>query len=97
MAQRHKGYVVGCDRNPDGKNIWKVKVKDRSSPFSSQKFIVASVHDQLELARGLNVNFAVGTIDDEKGQKVSRAVDVRLETPPINGNSQKVRKEKGHE
>jgi len=92
MTERHKGYVVGCNRKPDNKNIWKVRVKDENSSFNGQKFTVVSVCGEMELARGLNVNFAVGTIDGEKGQKVFRAVDVRLETLPINRNSQNVRK-----
>jgi hypothetical protein len=42
---------------------------------------VASVNGALELARGLNVNFAIGTIDDSTGNKALRAVDVRLDLP----------------
>lgn len=81
MPERHKGYVVGRDETSEGQKIWKVRVKDPASPHNKQKLIVASVHDQLELAQGLNVNFAIGTIDDKDGNKVSRAVDVRLEPP----------------
>ncbi len=79
MEQRHKGFVVGCDPGPNG-NIWKVRVKDENSPFDGEKFTVASVHGGLELAKGLNVNFLLGNVDDNQGQKVARAVDVRLET-----------------
>lgn len=81
MLERHKGYVVGRDENPEGQAVWKVRVKDAESPYNNQKLVVASVQGQLELAKGLNVNFAIGTVDDKDGQKVPRAVDVRLETP----------------
>lgn len=81
MPERHTGYVVGRDDNPEGQVVWKVRVKDTDSPYNNQKLVVASVQGQLELAKGLNVNFAIGTVDDKDGQKVLRAVDVRLETP----------------
>jgi hypothetical protein len=54
-------------------------VKDPESPHDGKKFVVASVRDGLELAKGLNVHFAIGTIDDQSGMKVPRAVDVILE------------------
>ena len=78
---RHKGFVVGCDQSPGGKAIWRVRVKDKGSSFNGRKLVVASVHDGIELARGLNVDFAIGTVDDTSGEKVTRAVDVRLEVP----------------
>lgn len=84
MAQRLKGYVVGCDTNQADRKICKVRVKDPSSPHDGAKFIVASVRNELELAQGLNVNFVLGTIDDPSGTPVFRAVDVCLELP--NGN-----------
>lgn len=86
MSERHKGYVVGRDNNPEGQSVWKVRVKDADSSYNNQKLIVASVHGQLELAQGLNVNFAIGTVDDKSGQQAPRAVDVRLEVP--NGQPQ---------
>ena len=84
MPERHKGYVVGSDETPSGQLAWTVKVKDTDSPYDRQKLNVASTHKELTLARGLNVNFAVGTLDDREGKKVLRAVDVRLETPSAN-------------
>lgn len=77
--RRHKGYVMGFDNGARGKRTWKVRVKDPTSPHDGKKFVVASTHGNLELAQGLNVNFAIGTVDDEEGQKVERAVDVRLD------------------
>lgn len=82
--QRHKGFVVGCDQNPEGQSVWKVRVNDADSQFNGSKLVVASVHGGLELARGLNVNFAIGTVDDKSGQEIPRAVDVRLEFPSAN-------------
>lgn len=84
MSERHKGFVVASDQNLEGHLVWKVKVKDAQSPFNGKKIVVASVHDGLALARGLNVEFAIGTVDDTYGQKVVRAVDVRLENPGVN-------------
>ncbi|MDE2018980.1 MAG: hypothetical protein KGJ13_01385 [Patescibacteria group bacterium] len=59
-----------------------MRIKDAGSPYDGQKFTVASIHGGLELARGLNVTFVLGTVDDETEQKVIRAVDVRLEGIP---------------
>lgn len=78
MQQWHAGYVASCSQKPDGNTVWKVKVKDINSPYNGQTLVVASVHDGMTLARGLNVHFAVGTVDDEMSQKALRAVDVRL-------------------
>lgn len=80
-SKRTKGFVVGFDTAPKGQSVWKVRVKDPTSPHDGQKLVVASVRGGLELARGLNVHFAIGTIDDPSGTKVLRAVDVCLETP----------------
>lgn len=77
--KRHRGFVVGSDTSPKGQATWKVRVKDSESPHNGQKLVVASVRGGMELARGLNVHFAIGTIDDQSGTKVLRAVDVCLE------------------
>lgn len=77
---RHKGFVVGSDNSLKGQNVWKVRVEDSTSSYNGQKLVVASVHGGLELARGLNVNFAIGTVNDKSSQEVLRAVDVCLET-----------------
>lgn len=77
---RHHGFVTGSDPGPKGQLVWKVRVKDRSSTYDGQKLVVASIRGGLELARGLNVHFAIGTVDDQQGQKVPRAVDVTLES-----------------
>lgn len=80
MSQRHKGFVVGSDPGSDG-IVWKVRVKDQDSPYNGQKLVAASIRGGLALARGLNVNFAVGTVDTQSGEKAMRAVDVALEAP----------------
>lgn len=85
--QRHRGFVLGSDPGPHESIVWKVRVKDEESPYDNEKFAVASVHGGIELARGLNVDFALGTLDDEEGRNVVRAVDVRLE-PPRAGQEQ---------
>ncbi len=82
--QRHKGFIIGFDSVAEGRSIWKVRVKDPASSHDGQKLVVASVRGGLELARGLNIHFVVGTIDDSSGTKVLRAVDVCLETPDEN-------------
>ena len=79
--QRYRGFVVGFDTTSEGRTVWKVRVKDPASLYHEQKLVVASVRGGLTLARGLNVNFAIGTIDDPSGEKVLRAVDVCLEVP----------------
>jgi hypothetical protein len=82
MSQRLKGFIVGCDPGQTSeKTVCKVRVKDPSSEYDGQKFVVVSVRDGLELAQGLNVNFVLGTMDGEPGKQILRAVDVCLEVP----------------
>lgn len=88
MPERHKGYVTGSERSEAGHFFWTVKVKDTESPYDRQYLVVASIHKGLALARGLNVNFAIGTVDDREGKEVLRAVDVRLESPSANQSSE---------
>lgn len=77
MDKRHKGFVIGSDRSANGL-VWKVRIKDPTSDYDGKKLIVASVHDEITLAKGLNVSFIIGTIDGREA-KEKRAVDVRLE------------------
>lgn len=79
--RRHTGFVVGSDASTERREVWKVRVKDPASQYDGQKFVAASVRGGLELARGLNVHFVIGTMDDPSGSKVLRAVDVCLEAP----------------
>lgn len=79
MDNRHRGFVSGSHQTSDRRIIWTVRVKDSASQYDGNKFVVASVRGGLELARGLNVHFAIGTVDDSAGKKVPRAVDVCLE------------------
>lgn len=76
---RHRGYVAG-KANPPAKQNWLVRVKDPRSEYNGRKFVVASTHDDFELAQGLNVDFLIGSVDGEKGDPVLRAVDVSLST-----------------
>lgn len=76
---RISGFVVGFDPGSGGKLVWKVRAKDPGSGHDGEKFVVASTHDGMTLAQGLNVNFLLGTVDDPDGRKVVRAVDVRLQ------------------
>lgn len=80
-TKRHHGFVIGSDSTPGGQVVWKVRVRDPGSPYDGRKLIVASVYERLALARGLNVNFAIGTVDDNRSGKSLRAVDVRLDDP----------------
>lgn len=80
MNNRHRGFVTGSHQASDGRTIWSVRVRDSVSQHNGQKFVVASIRGGMELARGLNVHFAIGTVDDQLGNKVPRAVDVCLET-----------------
>jgi len=79
MNTRYCGYVVGSRLSPQGHFVWTVRVKHPGSPHDERKLVVASVQGEIALARGLNVNFVVGTVDDRSGDKVPRAVDVCLE------------------
>lgn len=74
---RHHGFVLGSDL-VGNRRTWKVRVKDEQSRYDGQKFVVASVHGDIELAQGLNVHFVVGTMDGSGDNTVLRAVDVRI-------------------
>ena len=78
MPKRHRGYVAGSHRVSD-RLVWSVRVKDPKSPYDGQWLVVASVHEGQGLARGLNVHFVIGTVDDSHGHKVARAADVCIE------------------
>src|SRR3989344_618422 len=69
-SKRHRGFVIGSDTTSKQREIWKVRVKDPTSPHDGEKLVVASVRGGLELARGLNVHFVIGTMDDPSGAKV---------------------------
>ncbi|MBU6323834.1 MAG: hypothetical protein KGI41_03650 [Patescibacteria group bacterium] len=78
MTKRHRGFVIGVDVI-SGHEVWKVRVNDSRSEHHGKKFSVASVNENVRLAKGLNVHFLIGTVDDEHGKKSPRAVDVRVE------------------
>lgn len=78
MQVRIIGYVVGADK-VQGKTIWKVRIKDETNEFNGKKYVVASVHDNIYLAKGLEVTFFLGQFQED-GQVVQRAVDVQLFT-----------------
>ncbi len=75
QPKRHEGYVTGHSRS--GK-CWMVKVKDPASEYHGTRMPIASICGDITLAKGLNVNFCVGSVDDQQGQPANRAVDVRL-------------------
>ena len=77
---RSKGFVVGKTERAEGKtDVWWVRVKDPGNPHNGKKLIVASIRDDVALARGLNVNFIIGTTKNERGETEPRAADVRLD------------------
>jgi len=82
--RRCKGYVSGkqeCPYQP-GNFYWKVRVKDPTCPQHGKWLVVASVHDDIALAKGLNVNFVIGWFDGASGKFVLKAIDVQIEVPP---------------
>lgn len=78
--QRHLGHVCYASPVQEGGNqTVKVRVTDEKSSHKGKVFIVASVHGEMTLRKGLNVSFAIGTMDQEPGKpSVHVAVDVKL-------------------
>ncbi len=76
---RVKGFVVGSDPTPGG-TVWKVRVSEVTSQHNGKKLVVVSVRDGLELVRGLDVDFTVGTVGPPEGRGL-RAFDVYLQIP----------------
>jgi hypothetical protein len=77
--KRVKGYVTRFTTSSKGRLVCWVRVKDESSQHNGKELVSASIHENLELAQGLNVNFVIGTVDDQNNQKALRAVDICLE------------------
>ncbi len=75
--RRHTGFVVGYTGQKE-KGYWTVRVKDQASSYDRLKFVVASSHDDVTLARGLNVDFLIGSLDVSNGNRLLRAVDVKV-------------------
>jgi hypothetical protein len=82
-VRRHSGFVIGKDTTQGGNVVWKVRVSDSASPFNERKLVVASVHANLELAQGLNVTFAIGSVSSSGNKKEPRAVDVLIHQPEV--------------
>lgn len=57
--------------------VWKVRVNDETSEFNGKKFEVASTHEDISLAQGLEVEFVLGTFR-RRGHPVQKAVDVTI-------------------
>ena len=75
--QRITGFVVGSDEHPkDHKKIWKVRINQRGHPCNGKKLVVASTHNDIELADGVLVNFLIGFFGPDGKQQ--KAVDVML-------------------
>lgn len=72
MQVRFKGHILN-EQSP-----WRVRIKDPDSSFNGKVISVASVINCTELARGLNVTFQVGTVD-QGNRRVLKAVDLRLD------------------
>lgn len=75
-SKRHKGYVVFA---PGESSKGRVRVKDPTSSYNGESFIIASTHEGIQLAKGLNVSFLVGNMDGKEDEQILRAVDVALE------------------
>ena len=74
--ERMRGFVVGFDTRAENEKIWKVRVNQRGHPLHGRKFSVASTHENIQLADGLEVAFLIG--DFGPGGKDQKAVDVML-------------------
>jgi hypothetical protein len=71
---RCSGYVSSVSGT-----VVKVCVKDARVRANGRKFVVASVRGGITLAKGINVNFIIGSVDNQVGAKVPRAIDVMPE------------------
>jgi hypothetical protein len=81
---RTKGYVTGQVEAITGDvQVWKVRVKHASSPHNGKWLAVASVHDNVQLAQGLVVNFVIGFVEDGSGKESLRAIDVIVQPPTL--------------
>ena len=73
---RLKGFVVGSDRVGND-TVWKVRVNDETNKFHGRKFEVASVHEDIRIAKGLEVEFLLSNFRKD-GHPGKKAVDVTL-------------------
>ncbi len=72
---RIKGYVVGIG---PGNRSWRVRIRQNGHPQDGWKFIVASTHENITLAPGMNVSFSLGSF---KQEPQLRAIDVMPDEP----------------
>lgn len=77
VQERIKGYIVGQD-NADGVPTWKVRVTDELSPFVGEKLFVASTHESVVLAQGVEVTFLVGAFAGRNKEIYHKALDVAI-------------------
>jgi hypothetical protein len=77
---RVKGFVVGSDQVGQEKAVvWKVRVKrNQGTEHDGKKFEVASVKGGIELAKGVDVTFVLGPVQ-ERGNPVLKALDVAID------------------
>lgn len=72
---RVRGYVVGSDTTGE-ETVWKVRVTEQRCEHKDQKLIVASTHDGVALAQGLEVSFFIGVFRGRDRDQYHKAVDV---------------------
>jgi len=72
---RVRGYVLGQDPLNDVPT-WKVCITDDSSPLTGEKIFVASVANNLQLVKGLEVTFLLGAFGGRGGETYYKALEV---------------------
>jgi hypothetical protein len=79
-GERIKGFVIAGDVHPVTEKVtWKVRVNQVGHSDYKKKFEVASTHASVELAKGVDVTFIIGSFGPQPDNKQKRkAVDVMV-------------------
>lgn len=75
---RYNGFIMAVDIMADGRTVYKLRVRDASSPLNNQKLVISSFRNGVTLAQGANVTFEYGTVTGPHNEEIGKAFDVEL-------------------
>lgn len=78
MIARYRGVITRYDTATE---IWMVRFSHGNHPFSGKEFIVSSVHEDIVLAEGVEVEFILSPFQTEGDAPIIKAIDVKPMSP----------------
>lgn len=84
MIPRYRGVVTRFDENS---KRWVVKFSHENHPFSGKEFAVGSVHEDIVLAEGVEVEFVLTSSRTGNGAPLTKAIDVKPISPLVGSSA----------